>query len=181
MKPKHALLMMILVFLTNGCYGAISGTVVDATTGKPIEGAVILIEWNIAKGLPGMTYHEAYKVIEGETDKDGKFALSGTYNPLVDPPYVVVCKDGYVAWRNDYIFPGWGKRTDFKYKRGIIIKLDHFDEGLSHDEHHSFMRTGLIGASIDKAPKYNEVESIEFQRALREIEKKRKEENKEEK
>ncbi len=172
MQPKHVAATLILLLLATGCYGEFSGIVVDATTGKPIEGAVVLVQWTVIKGLPGMTFHKVYKIAESVTDKDGKFATSGTYNPLVDAPDIVVCKDGYIAWRNDYIFPGWKKRTDFKYGKGLIIKMEHYYEGLSHEKHLSFMNTGIIGASINKVPKYNEVNSIELQRAIREIEKK---------
>ena len=54
MKLKHIFLTILFLFVMAGCEGTITGIVVDAETGKPIEGAVILVEWTKAKGLPGM-------------------------------------------------------------------------------------------------------------------------------
>jgi hypothetical protein len=48
-----------------------------------------------------------------------------------------------VAWRNDFIFPGWKKRTDFKYQSDIVIKLEKFKEGFSHEEHLGFIELGV--------------------------------------
>jgi hypothetical protein len=48
-----------------------TGTVQDAETGAPIEGAVVFVEWTKTKGLPGLTSTKVYKIVEVETDKDG--------------------------------------------------------------------------------------------------------------
>jgi hypothetical protein len=162
----------ILFFISCTCYADITGTVVDSETGQPIDEAVALVEWTAKKGLPGLTYHETYKVTEAETDRNGRFKVPGTYNPLVDPPTVVIYKAGYAAWRNDFKFPGWTKRTDFRYQNGIIIRLEKFKERFSHEEHHSFMSYGIIGASAERTPKFNKALGTELEKALREIEKK---------
>ena len=109
---KYAFIVLALIFLTAGCYGEITGTVIDAETGQPIEGAVVLVEWTVTKGL-GLTYTQSYQVIEVVTDKDGKATVSGVFNPFVNPPHVTIYKKGYVAWNNEYIFPDYKKRTDF--------------------------------------------------------------------
>jgi hypothetical protein len=170
-------LFVLSTFLTS-CYGEMSGIVIDAGTGKPIEGAVVLVEWTKTKGVPGQTYHEVYKIVETETDKEGKFTVSITYNPLVDPPVIVIHKTGYVAWRNDYIFPGWEKRKHFQYQRGILINLEKWKEEYSYDQHHSFMGHGVIDADISVAPKFNKLHSMELRNALIEIEKKKQQKNK---
>jgi hypothetical protein len=177
MRISHALIGIALVFLTGSCYGEISDRVLDAETGQPIEGAVVLVQWTVTKGMPGITYNEVYKIIEEETDKNGRFTISGIYNPLVNPPYIVIYKAGFVAWRNDFIFPGWEKRTDFKYENGLVIKLEKFKEGFSYEEHHGFMDLGIIGASLERTPKFNKALSIELSKALRQIENKKRKNN----
>ncbi|MBI5748932.1 MAG: carboxypeptidase regulatory-like domain-containing protein [Nitrospinae bacterium] len=173
MRIKYASFLIVLCFLTTGCYATITGAVVNAETGEPIEGAVVLVEWTKTKGLPGMVYHEVYKIIEVETDKDGKFTLSGTFSPFVNHPDVVVYKAGYVAWRNDFIFPGWKKRTEFKYQNNQIVKLEKWKEGYSYEEHHSFMTYGIMGDSLDKTPKFSKAASEESKKAQQEVNKKK--------
>lgn len=164
MKTYYLVLIILLFFLTSGCYANMTGTVVDAETGKPIEGAVVLVEWTKTKGI-GLTYHEVEKIMEVATDKEGKFNVSGVSNPFVDPPMIVVYKEGYIAWRNDYIFPGFKKRTDFKYKNEIKIKLDKFKEEYSHDEHHSFMGHGIMISGLTSVPRFHEILNEESKKA----------------
>lgn len=139
MRIKHAILTIGLVFLGSGCYAEMTGTVVDTETGKPVEDAVVLIEWTKTKGVTGMTHTESFKVIEVVTDKEGKFAVSGVFDPLVNPPHVTVYKKGYVAWNNEYIFPGYKKRADFKWQSGHVFKLEQFKENYSFIDHESFI------------------------------------------
>jgi hypothetical protein len=133
----------LLILTTSGCYPEITGTVLDAETGAPIEGAIVFVEWTKTKGLPGLTYRDIYKIVEVETDKDGKFTISGTLSPFVDPPNVVIYKRNYVAWRNNFVFPGWKKRTDFKYQNDVVIKLEKFREEFSREEHVFFIGSGV--------------------------------------
>ena len=139
MKIVQAFLFLVMILIAPGCNAEITGTVVDAETGAPIEGAVVLVEWIITKGLPGMTYHETYKVIETITDKEGMVAISGVFNPLVDPPDVTVYKRGYVAWNNKFIFPDYKKRTDFIFKNGYVFRLEHFRPEYSYNAHLEFI------------------------------------------
>ena len=69
MKSLTPCLALLLVFMVGICSAEITGTVVDAETGKPIEGAVVLIQWTKTKGALGMTHHEIYKIFETETDQ----------------------------------------------------------------------------------------------------------------
>ena len=128
----------IMLFLISGCYGKITGTVVDAETGKPIEGAVVLAEWTMTKGI-GDHHTEVYKVIEKLTDSEGKVTIEGVSNIFVDSPGLTVYKKGYVAWNNEHTFPEYKKRTDFKWKNGYVFKLERFKPEYSYDEHESFV------------------------------------------
>jgi hypothetical protein len=139
-------LYVIFIFgmfvLSSGCSAGISGTVVDAETGKPIEGAVIHADWAMRKGVPGLQYSQDYAVAEAVTTKDGKFKVSGVMNPFVSPPTVVIYKKGYVAWRNDYIFPDVRHRAGFQWKGDNVIKLEPFKR-YSHSRHLAFITIGL--------------------------------------
>jgi hypothetical protein len=139
MTLKWIILVVGLVLINTGCYAQITGTVVDAETGVPIEGAVVLVEWTITKGLPGLSYHESYKVVEAITDQAGKVTILGISNPLVDPPDVTIYKKSYVAWNNKYIFPDYKKRTDFKWQNACIFKLEIFKGQYSFTEHQAFI------------------------------------------
>ena len=87
----------------------------------------------------GANDHEVYKIIEVATDKNGRFTISGTYNPLVDPPDIVIYKDRYAAWNNKFIFPNYEKRTDFKWHKGYVFKLELFKDTYSFIEHQAFI------------------------------------------
>ena len=87
MTMRHLLVLstFLFFFLLTGCYPEISGTVVDADTGEPIEGAVVLVEWTKTHGI-GLTWTESVKVFEGVTDKHGRITIPGTVRPFVNPP-----------------------------------------------------------------------------------------------
>ncbi|MDH4226280.1 MAG: carboxypeptidase-like regulatory domain-containing protein [Deltaproteobacteria bacterium] len=135
------LVLVCIVFFLSGCYATISGTVIDAETGEPIEGAVVLAEWTVTKGAPGLTHTDSYKVIEAVTNKDGVAAVSGVFNPFVNKPSLTVYKKGYVAWNNQYIFPDYKKREDFKWQDGAVIRLERFKEGYMRDDHVRFIES----------------------------------------
>lgn len=148
MKIRVLLAMLILI---TGCYAEITGTVVDAETGQPIEGAVVLVEWTKTHGF-GHTYTESYKVIEAFTDKDGKATITGTFSPTVNYPHVTVYKKGYVAWNNEMIFPDYKKRTDFKWKNGYVFRLERFKEDIyTHRDHVMFLYN-----PVGDTPKYSD-------------------------
>lgn len=146
---KTTLLIAITILLNSGCYASMSGTVVDTETGKPIEGTVVLVNWTMTKGVPGLTYGEDYKTVEAITDKEGKFRVFGVLNPFVNPPTIVVYKKGYVAWRNDFIFPDYKKRENFQWTKNYVFKLEHFKR-YSHSRHISFLSMSGLSLSSTK-------------------------------
>ncbi|GBE53868.1 hypothetical protein BMS3Bbin15_00014 [archaeon BMS3Bbin15] len=151
MGIKHIVFAIILIFLTSGCYAWMTGIVVDAETGKPIDGAVVLVEWTYTSGKwMGLRSTSSYKVVERVTDKEGKFTVSGVFNPLVNPPTVVVYKKGYVAWRSDFIFPDYRKREEFQWKNNYMFKLERFKKIYSHSRHISFLSSSGLSLSSTK-------------------------------
>lgn len=146
-------LIALIVLLTLISYvRGISGTVVDAETGEAIKGAVIHVEWTITKGVPGLSYTKDYKTSEALTDSEGRFRIFGVLNPLVNPPIVVIYKRGYVAWRNDYIFPQYCKRAPLHLKNNNLFRLERFKK-YSHSRHILFFSGDLSLTASSKLQK----------------------------
>lgn len=146
--------LLILVFLTiclcgTGCHASMTGKIVDAETGKPIEGAILLVEWIKAQGMVGLTYRTSAKVAEVFSDKSGNVTIPGYFNPFAEGPYITIYKPGFVGWNSHWIFPDSRNRTDFEWKDGYIFKLENFKPSDSHDSHTSFI-SGAIGSDSIK-------------------------------
>jgi len=165
MKLKHGILITGLLLLLNACYGGITGEVVDAETGNPIQGAVVLVEWDMTKGL-GLSYTTRYKVFETVTNGNGRFTLQGVFNPFVNPPNLVIYKKRYVAWRENFIFPEYKKRKDFQWKSGTVYRLERFKRGYSHSKHTSFFLSGI--SSLGTSSKLSQAYLWERQQAMKE-------------
>ena len=132
-----AVIYFILIYT-----GQMTGTVVDAETGKPIDGAVVLIEWTMTKGF-GLTYTISYKVKEKVTDKNGQFTVYGVLNPFANEPDLTIYKKRYVAWSSRWIFPDWRNRSNFKWG-DQVFELKQFKDTYSYVDH-----DGFIGRSIN--------------------------------
>lgn len=157
-KHLHLTILFIASTICSGCYPGIKGRVVDAVTGNPLEGTVVLAQWTTTGGLPGMSYHKLYAIKETETDKDGVFYMSGVYNPFVDQPELVVYKKGYVPWRNDMNFKDMIKYDKNAWENNMTYRLEYLKEGFSKRRIDVFVSTGLIGIG-GETPKFTEVMS----------------------
>jgi len=144
MKKKGILaasviLLIALIIYSQKIYFPIEGTVIDAETGKPIEGAVVLAEWTITKGI-GLTATEPYMIIETFTDKNGKFKINAyVLNPFVNEPDLIIYKAGFVCWSNNFIFPNFHERKNSTWETNKKYALEKFKREYSHAEHISFM------------------------------------------
>jgi hypothetical protein len=178
MRIRFGIVLIALMILANGCQGAMTGIVADAETGKPIEGAIVLVEWTKKTGLGGFYSTSSYKVVEVITDKDGRFSVSGVLNPFVDEPDLTIYKKGYVAWNNQIIFPDYRNREGFEWRDGFVFELKRFDEeSFSYDELSSFITSAarLYSATEKKTTFHTQTEWIREKASL-EWRKKRKEE-----
>ncbi len=143
--------------------GTRSGRVIDAVTGKPIEGAVVSYQWDISGGFIEWTTRHA-ALYETITDKNGKYFIPsqrikmwGDFRTL-EPERVLVYKNGYVGYHVSH-----GEAQSFitylpdlkqKYRqRGNIVKLQPWVERLSHVDHMGIPEGGLgfIGPKLEKA------------------------------
>ena len=99
-------------------FDPIEAWVVDAETGKPIEGAVVTANWELVKGsLDGPRYYGQLEVKETVTDKSGRFFFEGFSKEDTSgaelresDPQVLIFKAGYEYQRftNDYRDGGAG-------------------------------------------------------------------------
>lgn len=170
MTFRHSFVIVILVSLLTSCYLPISGKVIDAETQQPIDSAVVLVQWTEQHGF-GFTYHTVYKMSETETDKNGKFSLPGAYSPFIDPPDLVIYKSGFVAWRNDFIFPGYQKRSDNdRWQHNGVYKLEKFKDEYSRSQHSMFMDTGIMDMNFNRIPKFANVSRDESIKATKQRE-----------
>lgn len=109
------------------------GQVVDAETGKPIEGAVMLVEWHKKSrlALGGMSYfHNARETL---TDAEGKFSMDSSpgidWNPLtyILPPRIIVFYPGYLPFTPAQIgeigIKGGLVEIAGVFEKGVVVKL----------------------------------------------------------
>lgn len=145
--------IIAVCFLFSGCYSGISGTVVDVVTGNPIDGAVVLVQWTTTHGI-GLTHHSIDMVEESETNTEGKFSISGNYNPFIDPPQMLICKKGYVPWRNDMTFEKMETYDKIIWRNNMIYKLGHWKEEYSYAKLSNFIY--VSGSNTTITPIFSE-------------------------
>ena len=153
--PWRSLVFLCLLLQTDsGSAGSLESQVLDAQTGKPIQGAVVLGVWTKVAGLPGLQHHELVGVREVETDAEGRFVLERAKRIIFeDDESVTVYKPGYVAWNNIYIFPTSERRKDQRIPSQIF--LIRFPPGESHKRHTSFIDGARRGGyGIETIPKF---------------------------
>ena len=123
--------------------GPYEGRVVDADSGRPIEGALVVCSWGFDRGV-GNTAPEAERTRETRTDPDGHYRIArlrdlpGGLSTRLARFSLIVYQRGYVAYRNDRIFqPRW-RRRDFA-QRNNLVKLARWSPELSHARHLLFV------------------------------------------
>ena len=128
------LLISLSVVQVRGAWCAdYQGQVVDAETGKPIEGVVIVVEWHKKPkvAIGGINYfHNARETL---TNAEGKFVLDSSpgidWNPFtyIQEPWIIAFYPGYrpftAAHPEDI-----GTKSDLSeianaFERGVIVKL----------------------------------------------------------
>jgi len=137
MKKTNLLLMMVgvLFFPFGACTGQEDTEqptviVIDAETGRPIEGAVALAQWHKSASL-GLGMGAALNLVKAAevfSDTKGQvfiedFWVSNVFNwKNRRQPRLTIYKPGYVLWDSEEICP-FGKRTDFDEKNRKVKLL----------------------------------------------------------
>ncbi len=138
-----AALFFILSTFSCGMKHNIKGRVVDAETGKPIEGAAVSLHWyhyRLSHRLIGLTSgYENIALYETLSDSDGFFETTKHFKGEYD---LNIYKKGYVCWSDDYIFNPDGRdirREAFELKSDLTIKLEPFKNHYDRYEHAKFV------------------------------------------
>jgi len=106
--------------------------IVDAETGQPLEGVVVLFVWHKMTRTPGGPSPAFEDAEEAVTGPDGRFTIRArrlfTLNPFkyVEGPEVVIFKPGYGQWGVRGGFPPeWEELEvgDVFQKGGLVIEL----------------------------------------------------------
>ena len=105
MKTCFFASIFCLIFLPS-CYaaridGPYDGRVIDADTGRPIEGVVVLGTWDRETPTPAGAVHHYYDATETVTDKNGEFKIKGFGLLILSdviPMDVLIFKAGYEYW-----------------------------------------------------------------------------------
>jgi len=101
---KTFLFFAVLIIFCQGCSYAIrydgtyKGKVVDADTGVPIEGAVVLGTWYTVISTVAGGVSNYYDARETATDKNGEFSISGMGLRIMsnlEPMHFLIFKSGY--------------------------------------------------------------------------------------
>jgi len=128
---------------------AIEGWVVDAETGKPLEGVIVVAHWRLKGGFEGGTPIRELQIFESVTDRDGRyafpawgprFALSGHLTH--ETPEILLFKQGYKfqSLGNNW-YPGvdttrseWnGKTVKLERFNGTLVEYAQHLRGLNND------------------------------------------------
>jgi hypothetical protein len=107
------LINLLVTMIFSGCVSAVrydgpyEGRVIDAETGQPIEGVVVLGTWYSVTVTPGGGTHNFYDAQETATDINGEFRIQGLGLRIlsnVEPMDVLIFKAGYEydsgSWRS---------------------------------------------------------------------------------
>jgi hypothetical protein len=112
---------------------AIRGRVVDADTGEPLEGVVIVADWKLLAGGYGHGGHISSLVVqETVSDQDGQFMLP-EWGPRVRPsftrldkaPWLILFKSGYehsALW-NEQNSNSFVRRSDWDARRVTLKRF----------------------------------------------------------
>lgn len=110
LRAMFGLIALVTLFQLGGCaimYSSadVEGRIVDAESGEPIEGAVVVGVWQLESQGFEHSYGAAIHVVESVSDTEGHYRLKGFGTKWVGPfrgelrnsdPWVVVFAEGYM-------------------------------------------------------------------------------------
>jgi Carboxypeptidase regulatory-like domain len=155
-KPGHILLCSILILAPCACTPKklVTGRVLDAETGRPIEGAVVAIRWLQDRSDDVSDGNDTLEATQDFSDQNGTFRIP----QYPGKPYVMgVYKKGYVCWSSRDKFLPSEKNAGVSQSlvsqpvhvdNGMAIQLKPFKNEYRRDEHAGFTMQ-VAGAVAD--------------------------------
>lgn len=125
MKLVYITLLILILSVTSSCVSIslppITGTVIDSESKLPIEGALVVAEWQTIYGIHGNP-HSDIQVFDSKSDSDGVFTLpewdqNKTLHPIA--PTIKVHLDGY---RMGYV--AYGSFKTMLPQRTLFVELE---------------------------------------------------------
>ncbi len=175
---KFFFTVLFILALLFFCRTPTTFRVLDAKTGKPIEGAVALAMWSATRGLPGLSSTYTAKAVEAESDGRGKLTIPFLFGrAAIFKPLLKVYKPGYVGWDSKFIYKGsheknktipvYQERESFSMKDQDIY-LEPWKDEYTYISHDSFIQiytnlrkdAGISKSLYEKAIRYEDSFSI---------------------
>jgi hypothetical protein len=136
------------------------GQVIDAETGKPLEGAVVVVIWHTEPRIamdPPEYFHDAKEAL---TDAQGNFRLEASpainWNPLmaIKDPNIVIFQPGYEPFALLRTLTRQGFKSfedvDQAFQKGATIKLPKLKTQEEVRKFSGFGDLGIGGVPFDK-------------------------------
>ncbi len=133
---RRSAILLIALFILFGPIpfkGLYRGRVMDAETGKPVVGALVVAGWTYDVPTVAGTMSHSIDAIEMYTDEKGEFSfwgIGGLFNTLISETSVAVYKVGYPGYSGL-----WSSYKDFA-KNSMAMKIEekfgyfvHFEWG----------------------------------------------------
>jgi hypothetical protein len=123
-------------------HGPFDGQVVDADTGDPVHGALVLAVWSYDKG-EGFVAPGGSETMHVLTDQAGRYRIPAAPLRIRGPSvrlvgfHLVVYKRGYIGYRSDSTYEG-AERRDFVLRHNRVA-LRKWNETDSHAQHLMFL------------------------------------------
>ena len=155
---------LLLLFITiPAVWGAnYHGRAIDADTGKPIEGAVVMVEWHkraIYSMDGGGIFHNVRETL---TDVDGRFSMDASeginWNPLtyVQAPRIIAFFPGYLPFTPAYPeaigIKGGLYEIAEALEKGAVIKMTKLKSDLEIKKYTTPTDLGPLRAPYSKIP-----------------------------
>ena len=165
LKQGFLLLLIAPMLAACGLHYNVKGTVVNAQTNEPVQGAVVAIRWMAGwPGPPELGTSRIYDLtMEDLTDETGSFTIPKY--PLGDY-YMAVYQKGYVCWSSDTIFNQYGKTEDEMYIRlrkyqrvenGMVVKMVPKGENFPDVKHARFVYMSIATQLSAPIPLFDEI------------------------
>jgi hypothetical protein len=148
--------------------GPYSGTVIDSSTGKPIEGASVLIYWKKIIRQPIEATSDLIDAKLTYTNAAGEYALSTKYaitglNGYLESTHVIIYAPGYQVYIKEIYHnsPYAKPDPDFQNSKNTV-KLERIPPDFDHKAHYDRIEHALWGLerydySAEKNVSWNEI------------------------